>query len=106
MCPILVMESNIFVFFIGGVFVDGQEMKTKLPPLVRNSQVTIETQTLTNGKVRVSVEVEEKELTFDWKIDRHITLNMIGGIGLQDYSAHKFFFALQFSHEEWKVGVE
>ena len=81
-------------------------MKTKLPPLVRNSLVTIETQTLTSGKVRVSVEVEEKELTFDWKIDRHITLNMIGGIGLQDCSSNKFFCALQFSHEDWKVGVE
>lgn len=99
-------EGVVFVATDGGVFVDGQEMKTKLPPLVRNSIVTIETETLTNGKVRVSVQVEEKELKFDWKIDRHITLNMIGGIGLQDYSAHKFYFALQFSHEDWKVGVE
>ena len=88
------------------MFVDGQEMKTKLPPLVRNSIVTIGTQTLTNGKVRVSIEVEEKELTFDWKIDRHVTLNMIGGIGLQDDSTQKFFFAMQFSHEDWKIGVE
>jgi len=90
------------------MYVDGQEMKTKLPNLSRNSTVTIETETLPNGKVRVSVQVEEKELTFDWNISRQVALGAIGGTGLAsfDNSGQSFYFAMIFSHEDWKVLVE
>ena len=90
------------------MFIDGQEMKMRLPCLSRNSIVTIETESLTNGKVRCSVQVEGKELTFDWKIDKHVTLGMIGGLGTTPLTeaTQCFFFGMMFSHEDWKVCVE
>lgn len=101
-------EGAVFLACDGTVFIDGQEMKTRLPGLSRNSSVSIETESLPNGKVRVSVQVEAKELTFDWKIDKHVTLGMIGGLGMTPLteSTQCFFFGMIFSHEDWKVGVE
>ena len=96
------------LIFTGTVFIDGQEMKTRLPCLSRNSCVNVETETLPNGKVRVSIQVEDKELTFDWKVDRQVTLGMIGGLGMSPLtdSTQCFFFGMIFSHEDWKVNVE
>jgi hypothetical protein len=90
------------------VFIDGQEMKTRLPCLTRNSSISIETETLPNGKVRVSVQVGDKELTFDWKVDKLVTLGMIGGLGMTPLteSTQCFFFGMIFSHEDWKISVE
>ena len=84
-------------------------MKTRLPYLTRNSTVAIETETLSSGKVRVSVQVEDKELTFDWTIDRPVTLGLIGGLAMQPThtdTPQGFFFAMQFSHEDWKISVD
>jgi len=83
-------------------------MKTRLPHLSRNSTVNIETELLPNGKVRVSVQVGDKELTFDWKVDKQVTLGMIGGMGMAPLTeaGPSFFFGMIFSHEDWKVSVE
>ena len=83
-------------------------MKTRLPCLTRNSSISVETETLPNGKVRVSVQVGDKELTFDWKVDKLVTLGMIGGLGMTPLteSTQCFFFGMIFSHEDWKVSVE
>ncbi|XP_045214073.2 cytokine receptor-like factor 3 [Mercenaria mercenaria] len=101
-------EGAVFLACNGTVFIDGQEMKTRLPCLSRNSSISIETETLPNGKVRVSVQVEDKELTFDWNIDKQVTLGMIGGLGMTPLteSTQCFFFGMIFSHEDWKVTVE
>ncbi|KAK3575847.1 hypothetical protein CHS0354_008029 [Potamilus streckersoni] len=93
----------------GSVFVDGQEMKTKLPSLSRNSLLTFETESLPNGKVRVSVQVEEKDVTFDWRIGQSDgTRGLLTGLAmLEGETASKnLYFAMMFSHEDWKVGVE
>ena len=88
-------------------------MKTKLPALSRNAVVHIETEILPNGKVRVIMQTGDKELTFDWKIDRQVTLGLIGGMGLMggttssgNSNSQCFFFGMHFSHEDWKVSVE
>ncbi|XP_052773791.1 cytokine receptor-like factor 3 [Mya arenaria] len=101
-------EGAVFLACDGTVFIDGQEMKTRLPCLTRNSLVTIETEILPNGKVRASVQVGDKELTFDWKVGKQVTLGMIGGLGMSPLteSAPCFFFGMMFSHEDWKVSVE
>lgn len=101
-------EGAIFLSRTGAVFIDGQEMKTRLPSLSRNSTVTIETESLASGKVRLCIQLEDKELTFDWKIDRQVTLGMIGGLGMTPLTESKqcFFFGMIFSHEDWKVSVE
>ncbi|XP_060581316.1 cytokine receptor-like factor 3 isoform X2 [Ruditapes philippinarum] len=101
-------EGAVFLACDGTVFIDGQEMKTRLPCLTRNSSISIETETLPNGKVRVSVQVGDKELTFDWKVDKLVTLGMIGGLGMTPLteSTQCFFFGMIFSHEDWKISVE
>ncbi|KAH3863853.1 cytokine receptor-like factor 3 [Dreissena polymorpha] len=101
-------EGAVFLACDGTVFIDGQEMKTRLPSLARNSCVTIQTETLANWKVRVSIQVGEKELTFDWKVDKQVTLGMIGGLGMTPLMQDSpgFFFGMIFSHEDWKVSVE
>ncbi|KAK7493342.1 hypothetical protein BaRGS_00015468 [Batillaria attramentaria] len=93
----------IFVNTYGNVFVDGQEMKTKLPPIRKGTTLTFQTEMLPNGKVRVSVQVDDKEVTLDWKVSSQAGVN----VGLmQNESVPSFFFALRFAQEHWKIGVE
>lgn len=107
----------IFVNTYGNVFVDGQEMKTKLPPIRKGTTLTFQTESLPNGKVRVSVQVDDKEVTLDWKV-LPLTVGKIGSAGNMgptgntvsavnmQASAPRFFFALRFAQEHWKIGVE
>jgi hypothetical protein len=74
------------------VYVDGQEVAMKLPALGKGSMMTFASEVLPSGRVRVSVQVEQKEVTLDW--------SQAAPPGDQ------YFFALRFSHEDWKVGVE
>lgn len=100
-------SNSIFVATSGSVFVDGQEMKTKLPMLTRGSAATIETEDLGNGKVRVSIEVEGKAVTFDWKVDQKADVGRLMGLGMGPASTSVcLYFGMKFSHEDWKVGVE
>ncbi|XP_022315438.2 cytokine receptor-like factor 3 [Crassostrea virginica] len=100
-------SNSIFVATSGSVFVDGQEMKTKLPMLTRGSAATIETEDLGNGKVRVSIEVEGKVVTFDWKAEQTRDVSQIMGLGMGTAASSVcLFFGMRFSHEDWKVGVE
>ncbi|KAL5018340.1 hypothetical protein ScPMuIL_004062 [Solemya velum] len=99
----LQQEDAIFVTTAGVVFVDGQEMKLKLSPLGKGSSITFETENLSNGKVRVNIEVGERAVTVDWKVPQSSSISP--GFGLQD-STQGFYFAMQFSHEDWKVAVE
>ncbi|KAL4240854.1 Cytokine receptor-like factor 3 [Mactra antiquata] len=101
-------EGAVFLACDGKVYIDGQEMKTRLPCLSRNSIVNIQTESLHNGKIRVCIQVQDKELTFDWNIERQVALGMIGGLGMMPLaeSTQCFFFAMIFSHEDWKVSVE
>lgn len=82
-------------------------MKTKLPMLTRGSAATIETEDLGNGKVRVSIEVEGKAVTFDWKVDQKADVERLMGLGMGPASTSVcLYFGMKFSHEDWKVGVE
>lgn len=78
-------------------------MKLKLSPLAKGSSITFETENLSNGKVRVNIEVGERAVTVDWKVPQPQSISH--GFGLLD-SSQGFYFAMQFSHEDWKVGVE
>lgn len=92
----------------GSVFVDGQEMKIKLPEMRKGSLLTFDLEELTNGKVRVSVELEEKIVTVDWKVAPPLDVTALSGGfgGMMAGCAHKFYFGMKFSHEDWKVVVE
>ena len=80
---------------------DGKEMKTKLPPIKKATTLTFQTEMLPNGKVRVSVQVDDKEVTLDWRV----LVRSEKGLDPAQNSP-SFYFALRFAQEHWKVGVE
>lgn len=91
----------------GGVFVNGQEMKNRLPDLTKGSKLHVDTEVLSNGKIRVSLEVQDKAVTFDWKINQDLELTQMAGTGLTMEGARKaLYFGIMFSHEDWRIGVE
>ncbi|XP_041363481.1 cytokine receptor-like factor 3 [Gigantopelta aegis] len=108
----LVGVGTVFVNINGYVFVDGLEMKMRLPPLTKGSALTFQTEPLPNGKVRILVQIKDKEMAFDWKIEQPVDLLNFAGLPQMGFplqrqaSANQMFFALKFSHEYWKVGVE
>ncbi|XP_033738001.1 cytokine receptor-like factor 3 [Pecten maximus] len=103
-------DDAILVTKSGSVFVDGQEMKIKLPEMKKGSLLTFDLEELPNGKVRVNVELEEKVVTFDWKVPQPPgMMGLSGGFGLGGIlaeSRHKFYFGMKISHELWKILVE
>ncbi|GAB1606621.1 cytokine receptor-like factor 3 isoform X1 [Argonauta hians] len=107
-CNTLRRPGAAYVTVDGIVYVDGQEMKNKLPYWGKSSIVTFDTEILSSGKLRVTIQVEEKEVTFDWNIPMtepylH-TLNEID----ENYSrpCDKFYFSMVFANSDWKVSVE
>ena len=100
-------ENAVFLTTRGAIFVNGQEMKNRLPDLMKGSKLNIETEVLSNGKIRVSLEVQDKAVTFDWKINQEVELTQLGGMGLMMSGAGKaLYFGMRFSHEDWRIGVE
>ena len=95
----------LFWWIAGTVFVDGNEMKTKLPPIKKGTTLTFQTEMLPNGKVRVSVQVDDKEVTLDWKANYSNAVGF-GPMQMMQPPAPAFYFALRFAQEHWKVGVE
>lgn len=88
---------------LGSVFVDGQEKTTKLPPVTEGSVVTFDTEVLQPDKVRVTIEVSERIVTFDWTLDRQRS----GSIPLSAGGAEaSLFFLAKFSSPGWVVSVE
>ena len=82
-------------------------MKNRLPDLTKGSKLNIETEVLSNGKIRVSLEVQDKAVTFDWKINQEVELTQLTGMGLMMSGAGKaLYFGMRFSHEDWRIGVE
>jgi len=73
---------------VGGVYADRQLKTTRLPATVESGQViTFETELIAENKVRVTVEVSEKVITFDWNLpmaspDPASQINMGGLAGL------------------------
>ncbi len=91
------------------MYIDGIEKLTKLPSLMRGSILTFETQVLTSNKVRVTIEVDEKIVTFDWVIDTSQNKKgMAAGLAMGETKDHSIdlYFAMKFTSDEWKVGVE
>ncbi|XP_029635398.1 cytokine receptor-like factor 3 isoform X1 [Octopus sinensis] len=107
-CNTLRRPGAAYVTVDGEVYVDGQEMKNKLPYWGKSSSVTFDTEVLSNGKVRVTIQVEEKEVTFDWNVpltEPYLqTLNELD----ENYCRprDKFYFAMVFANREWMVCVE
>ncbi|XP_071129117.1 cytokine receptor-like factor 3 [Mytilus edulis] len=99
-------ENAVFLTTRGCVFVNGQEMKNKLPDLTKGTKLNVETEVLSSGKIRVSLEVQDKAVTFDWKINEELNITQLAGMGMGGSSDKQLYFGIIFSHEDWKIGVE
>ena len=87
---------------------DGQEKLTKMPPLKRGSVLTFDTEVLDSGKVRVTIEVNEKIVTFDWSVDpSNSTPPNMCTTSLSSTESNVFlYFAVRCIHPDWKISVE
>jgi len=74
----------------GVVYVNGTPMTTRLPQLKRASVVVFEASRVSKDKLRVSITMNDKQVTFDWQGDSE-------GDG--------FYFAMGFQHSGWQVTV-
>ncbi|CAG9862248.1 unnamed protein product [Phyllotreta striolata] len=85
-----IKESSFLMNNHGKIIVDGVEKATVLPEFHRGSKVTFSC-CLTNGKnVRVSIDSEDKRVTYDWPVN----------------VASKMYFVGEFHSSNWKVMVE
>lgn len=77
----------------GLVYVNGICMTTRLPPFKRGTAITFEVNQLNPaGKLRVSISVDDKQVTFDWTIE-------------EKDDCEKLYFAMGFQHSGWQVTV-
>ncbi|XP_066933792.1 cytokine receptor-like factor 3 [Clytia hemisphaerica] len=85
----------------GIIYVNGTRMTTKLPSLKKNSIIVIQASklahTLNSGakKYRVSISVDDKEVTFDWSASTTSAANEIDAL----------FFGCVFEHTGWQLSV-
>ena len=103
------------LIFAGGVYIDGKEKTTKLPPLTRGSVLTFYTVVLQPDKVRVTIEVNERIVTFDWlpehtrksTAESPVSLGMAPfGDGAPSDKEKCLYFAMRFRNKDWKLSVE
>lgn len=102
-------EGVIYVNLYGSVFVDGQEITMKLPEIKKGSVVAFQAELLPNKKVRVSVQTENKEVTFDWKVDASSNSPVESIMPFSRATTQSklgFFFGIKFSQEDWKIAVD
>ncbi|XP_047143599.1 cytokine receptor-like factor 3 isoform X1 [Hydra vulgaris] len=75
----------------GTIFVNGLPMVTKLPALKRGSVMLCHASRQSSGKLRVTISIDDKEVTFDWSTQS------------EHYDA--LYFACGFEHTGWQVSV-
>ena len=93
---------------------DGQEKTTRLPAFRRGSILTFDTEVLQPSKVRVTIDINEKAVTFDWPLENvgnvGTTSSIQFGMGLaenrQTTESINLYYAMKFGNPEWKVSVE
>lgn len=94
----IVRPGVILVNFGGYVFVDGIQMTTRLPSLFPGAVISFESEEeLPNSKMRVMVTCEDKQVTYDWRVD--------DGSG-QWPNLMGIYFFMCFRDPGWKVMVE
>ena len=110
----------VCVYCAGGVCADRQLKMTRLPASLESGRViTFETELIAMNKVRVTVEVCEKVITFDWQLPTRtaepaVNALPINLVGLGDPAARgasadtnkvSLFFFTRLSHAGTRVTV-
>src|SRR3989442_15887482 len=107
-CLVNYIYIYIYIYLsIGVIYVDGQEKTTRLPAMTKDSIVTFDTDLIQPDRVRVTVEVSEKIVTFDWTLERKASAN--NGAGLFGDGAAKsscLFLLCRISNSGWRLAVE
>ena len=84
----------------------------QLPEIKRGSIIGFETEAVSNNKVRINIQTEDKEVTFDWKIEPNSPsagdkgTPGFGLAGSETQEEQSFYFGVRFSQEDWKVAVD
>ncbi|KXJ28571.1 cytokine receptor-like factor 3 [Exaiptasia diaphana] len=76
----------------GLVYVNGNSMTTQMPAFKRGTVIIFEVNQLNPGKLRVSISVDDKQVTFDWAIE-------------EKDDCTKLYFAMGFQHSGWQITV-
>lgn len=87
---VLQCPGSVSINSKGVVYVNGTPMTTRLPQFKRASVVMFEASRVSNVKLRVSITVDDKLVTFDWQVDG---------------SSDGFYFAMGFQHSGWQVSA-
>ena len=69
---------------------------------------------LQSGKVRVSIEVDDRIATFDWSVETSTNTPVASPMATSLFftaneskvDAIKLYFAMKFAGDDWKIGVE
>jgi hypothetical protein len=114
MADVLHTKGFVFYSFHGGVFADGLEKTTRLPAAKSGSVVTFDTDVIQSNKVRVTIEVNDKIITFDWLLPDQSSaaaaMPFLGGMGGTQLGAGhdkiSLFFVSCLCAKRWSVTVE
>lgn len=87
---VLQCPGSVSINSKGAVYVNGSPMTTRLPQFKRNSVVMFDASRVSKDKLRVSITVDDKLVTFDWQVDS---------------DCDGFFFAMGFQHSGWQVSI-
>lgn len=106
-----VTDFKSVLFLPGNVYIDGKEKPTKLPALTRGSVLIFDTVVLQPDKVRVTIEVNERIVTFDWTpqgtqestVSNAVSVGIAAAVPQTDKN---LYFAMKFCHKDWKISVE
>jgi len=82
--------DSIIVNTKGTIYVNGTGMVTMLPILKRGSVLSFHTNRISPEKLRVTISIEDKAVTFDW---------------LTGSCDNEFSFAASFEHTGWQITV-
>lgn len=87
---VLQCPGSVSINSKGVVYVNGIAMTTRLPQFKRGSVVMFDGSRVSKDKLRVSITVDDKLVTFDWQVDSE---------------GDAFYFAMGFQHSGWQVSV-
>lgn len=87
---VLQCPGSVSINSKGIVYVNGVPMTTRLPPFKRGSVVVFEASRVSKEKLRVSITMDDKLVTFDWQVDD---------------PCDGFYFAMGFQHSGWQISV-
>lgn len=75
----------------GTIYINGLPMVTKFPSIKRNSVIIFHASRQSEGKLRISISIDDKEVTFDWSTSTN--------------EKDALYFACGFEHTGWQLSV-